>query len=259
MCGIAAVLLFPQDRAAAQWQAIREIFTGNLLANEKRGEAATGVAVAGLCGTARILKRALPASRFVALPEYQQILSQLGPDTTLLLGHTRLPTKGSPCRDENNHPIQAGPVIGVHNGHIENDDELFAACGCQRSAEVDSEILFRLIESLDPQLPAAGYLDMARRRIAGLRGQYTFLACDGRRPARLLVLKHHNPLCMHFHREWNALIFSSRYAFLRNALGVPLSAGILSPDQLMVFDAHRLSELRSAPELSLPLEPTWQV
>lgn len=255
MCGIAAILLFPQERSRAHWQAIRDLFTSNLLAHEQRGNAATGLAVADLHGRISIFKSAMGASKFVGTAEYKETLAQVGPYTTLVLGHTRLPTKGHPSRDGNNHPIQAGPVFGVHNGQIENDDELFAACGCQRAAEVDSEIVFRLIENIDPSALPGRYLDEVRQRIAAMRGQYTFLACDRRKPEQLLVLKHNNPLSMHFHQEWKALIFSSRYAFLRKAVAAPLSAGIMAYDQLMLFDARRLPELGSSPRTILPIGP----
>src|SRR6516165_7536119 len=43
------------------------------------------------------------------------------------LVHVRDFTKGHPSVAANNHPIRHGPVVGVHNGRIENDDELLAA------------------------------------------------------------------------------------------------------------------------------------
>jgi hypothetical protein len=66
-------------------------------------------------------------------------------------------------------------------------------------------------------------------------------------------LKHNNPLCIHFHREWNALIFSSRYVFLRKAFGAPLIAEALEHDQLILFDARSIPELGILPKLAMPL------
>ncbi len=253
MCGIAAVLLYPQERSAEQWRAIKNVFTQNLIFNEARGKAATGTAITDMDGGVRLYKSALAASKFVKTAEYQEILSNIGNKTTLILGHTRLPTKGDPSKNGNNHPVQAGPVFGVHNGHIENDDELFAICGCERSADVDSEIIFRLIESVDPTALNGQYLGKVRHLIQVMQGQYTFLACDRRRPEQLLALKHNNPLCIHFHLQWNALVFSSRYIFLRKAFGVSLIAEALEHDQLMLFDARSIPELGISPKLSMPL------
>lgn len=60
--------------------------------------------------------------------------------------HTRFATQGSPANMKNNHPIDAGGIVGVHNGHISNDNELFrtihADSEYRRKAEVDSEAAF---------------------------------------------------------------------------------------------------------------------
>lgn len=60
--------------------------------------------------------------------------------------HTRWATQGSPKRNINNHPIDVRGIVGVHNGHIVNDDALIKACGdYQRQGEVDSEAAFAYI------------------------------------------------------------------------------------------------------------------
>lgn len=254
MCGIAAILLNPQERPAKDWQAIRSVFTQNLLSNEERGRAATGLALVCADGRAMLFKRPLPASRFVALEDYQTLLDTIGSQTTLILGHARMPTKGSPSCSHNNHPLKAGPVFGVHNGRIENDDELFCHLSLPRQGEVDSEIIFRLLETVSPAALNGNYLNTIQPLLQLLEGQFTFLACDQRQPERLLVLKHNNPLCVHFHLEWNALIFSSRYIFLRQAFGRSLTAEALEHDRLMYFDARMIPQQGARPICSLQLE-----
>ncbi|MEW5867705.1 MAG: hypothetical protein AB1894_00390 [Chloroflexota bacterium] len=253
MCGIAAILLHPQERPSADWQAIREILTRNLIFNEERGRAASGLAVVQTDGQVSLLKTPVPASEFVESALYLDLLEEIGPQTTLLLGHTRLPTKGDPAWNANNHPIQAGPVFGVHNGQIANDDDLFARFDLPRSAQVDSEIIFRLIEPANPATLNGNYLETIRPRLQLLQGQFTFLACDCRRPGRLLVLKHQNPLCAHFQPAWNAIIFSSRYVFLRKAFGFSVITEALPHDQLLLYDASRLPQDYSEPLAQLPL------
>jgi len=66
---------------------------------------------------------------------------------TELLVHVRDYTKGHPSIAANNHPVRHGPVIGIHNGIIVNDDELLAPFGCARAEPrmtVDSEAIFAL-------------------------------------------------------------------------------------------------------------------
>src|SRR6476469_8749956 len=70
-------------------------------------------------------------------------------EATQLLVHVRDYTKGHPSLAANNHPIRHGSVVGIHNGIIKNDDELFARHGIERAEPgmtVDSEIIFALAE-----------------------------------------------------------------------------------------------------------------
>jgi glutamine---fructose-6-phosphate transaminase (isomerizing) len=70
-------------------------------------------------------------------------------EATKLLVHVRDYTKGHPSLAANNHPIRHGSVVGVHNGIIDNDDQLFAQHGIPRAEPemtVDSEIIFALAE-----------------------------------------------------------------------------------------------------------------
>lgn len=241
MCGIAALLLHPQERSPEQWRALTDLFTRNLVYNEERGKSATGLAIVQRNGQVSVAKMPLPASEFTLTAEYRALLARLDAQTTIALGHTRLPTKGSPRNNANNHPIHTGPVWGVHNGHIQNDDELFARYGYARQAEVDSEIIFQLLADLSPA-SHHDYLSMVAARLRLLSGDFTFIACDQRAPTQLLVLKHNNPLCAHWHAEWNALVFSSRYVFLRQAFGHPVNAEALPHHRLTLFDALALPQ-----------------
>jgi len=57
--------------------------------------------------------------------------------------HTRYATLGSPKNNDNNHPIDVNGVVGVHNGHITNHNELFKKVHeYKRKGQVDSESIF---------------------------------------------------------------------------------------------------------------------
>ena len=90
-------------------------------------------------------------------------------DAAQALIHVRDFTKGHPEIAANNHPIRHGTVVGIHNGIIENDDELLARYGIERAEPqmtVDSEAIF----ALDGAAPArrAGALRDARRDGGGV-------------------------------------------------------------------------------------------
>jgi asparagine synthetase B (glutamine-hydrolysing) len=165
MCGIAGYSLAPHsqlDRTLAA-QAL-------LAAIAERGTDAVGYAYpanAGKNGPLVVVKQQTPASKLlehVAVPE----------GTNELLVHVRDFTKGHPSVPANNHPIKHGPVVGVHNGRIANDDELLAEHPCARaepSMTVDSEAVFAIaahfsndasaFEALDGSM-AAAWLDERR-------------------------------------------------------------------------------------------------
>lgn len=219
MCGLAGLLLQPKARSDSCWQAIRTHFRDNLLANEERGRDATGVAVVRLDGSVAMYKVEVPSSAYVRSPGFARLMDSLDERVTCVLGHTRLPTKGTPDNPLNNHPIQVGQVLGIHNGHIRNDDSMFSRFHLPRHAQVDSEIIFQFLDLLDPELLAQTYLQHAANVISVLSGNMAVLALDMRLPDRLLVIKAGSPLSVYDAPEWGALTFSSRYVFLRKTFG----------------------------------------
>jgi glucosamine 6-phosphate synthetase-like amidotransferase/phosphosugar isomerase protein len=256
MCGLAGIFLHPQERSEEDWQIIRRTFSETLLSNEERGRDASGVALVRRDGTYRIFKQPVAASQLIEMPGYQALLAEVGPDTTCLLGHTRAPTKGSRWDNANNHPLLAGQVIGIHNGHIHNDDELFAGLSLPRQGHVDSEIIFRLLDTVEPWSRNGGYLTAVRQRMALLQGRFATLSVDLWHPERLLVLKQNVPLCVHYHAPWQALCFSSRYIFLRKAFGRSVITEALDPGYAYLFDVHHLPRQGKEPVDQASLSPS---
>src|SRR5215469_14405743 len=135
MCGIAGFSLTPHSRLDRTLAA-----QALLAAIAERGGDAVGYAHPdpSAAGRAVVVKQRTPASK---------LLEQVSvPDAaTELIVHVRAFTKGHPSVPANNHPVRHGPVVGVHNGRILNDDELLAAHPCARSEPsmtVDSEAVF---------------------------------------------------------------------------------------------------------------------
>src|SRR5438477_12593931 len=136
MCGIAGYSLAPSARVARTLAA-----QALLAAIAERGADAVGYAYRAR-GDAypTVVKQRTPASLLlerVSVPE----------DASQLLVHVRDYTKGHPSIAANNHPVRHGPVIGIHNGIIVNDDELLAEHDCARAEPrmtVDSEAIFAL-------------------------------------------------------------------------------------------------------------------
>lgn len=253
MCGLSGVLLLPGRRAPEVWAAIREIVRGNLVFSEERGRDASGVAVVSDVGELILLRRPVPATVLVESDEFRGVMDHVGQDTTCVLAHTRHPTKGSPSRNANNHPIPTRNLVGVHNGHIDNDDRLFATLRMSREGEVDSEVIFRLLDDPVAPLACAGRISELAGKVALLEGTFATLSVDLRAPTWLLALKWQRPLCLHYEERHRALYFSSRYIFLRKAFGRSVITEALDSDHGYLFDADSLVGRRSSPVARFPI------
>ncbi len=136
MCGIAGYSV--RSRSGLE----RTLAAQALLAAiAERGADAVGYAYRSPAETyPTVVKQRTPASQFLDRLSVPQTATQL-------LVHVRDYTKGHPSIAANNHPVRHGPIVGIHNGIITNDDELLAPHSCARAEPrmtVDSEAIFAL-------------------------------------------------------------------------------------------------------------------
>ena len=139
MCGIAGYSLSPSSSVE------RTLAAQSLLAGiAERGADAVGYAHRGAGGgRVEVHKQRTGASELldrVSIPD----------DAAQILVHVRDYTKGHPSIAANNHPVRHGAVVGIHNGIIQNDEEIFAQHGFERAEPqmtVDSEAIFALAEA----------------------------------------------------------------------------------------------------------------
>src|SRR3954469_2331048 len=169
MCGIAGYSL----RSASSLE--RTLAAQALLAAiAERGADAVGYAYRQP-GVAypTIVKQRTPASELLDRVTVPQEVDQL-------LVHVRDYTKGHPSIAANNHPVRHGPIVGIHNGIITNDDELLAPHSCARSEPrmtVDSEAIFAL----------AAHSRNEPRALEALAGSMAAAWLDQREPGTLFA------------------------------------------------------------------------
>src|SRR5919197_3565477 len=137
MCGIAGYSL------NARSELDRTLAAQALLAGiAERGADAVGYAYRAGAADVTVRKQRSGASALL-----EQIAIPAAATQVLL--HVRDYTKGHPSIEANNHPVRHGAVVGVHNGIIVNDDDLFATLAIERAhpqITVDSEIIFAVAE-----------------------------------------------------------------------------------------------------------------
>ena len=171
MCGIAGYSLRPGS------QVERTLAAQALLAAiAERGADAVGYAYRGPAETyPTVVKQRTPAS---------QLLERVSVPASAnhLLVHVRDYTKGHPSIAANNHPVRHGPVVGIHNGIIVNDDELLAPHACARAEPrmtVDSEAIFAI----------AAHSRNDARALEHLRGAMASAWVDEREPGVLFLAR----------------------------------------------------------------------
>ena len=154
MCGIFGVV-YGSDAA------ITPEFAGRVVeklfrASETRGREAAGMALFN-GESIDVLKQAGSVSDFLANPKYRELMdgalasyqANRSADRRVALalaGHSRLVTNGLQSTQENNQPVIAGGGVGIHNGIIVNEGELWNQHPeYDRLAEVDTEVLVNLV------------------------------------------------------------------------------------------------------------------
>ena len=155
---------------------------------EYRGYDSAGVAVLGEDGALQVARRA------GKLANLEKVLSDTPLGGTLAIGHTRWATHGPPT-DRNAHPHVdcSGKVAVVHNGTIENFEQLVAGLeqrGHERHSDTDTEVVAHLIEErYDGDLPAA-----VRSVCKHLEGSFVLVVAHADQPDLVVGARRNLPL-----------------------------------------------------------------
>lgn len=216
MCGLCGILQGPAPRARADRERLEELFSRLLVLSEHRGPHATGAAWVRRDGTYRVEKAPLPAWRFLQTACYADFLNEAGKDITLLMGHTRWPTRGSVSNPANNHPQWVAPILLTHNGHVLEVQRHFRRLRLLRTADVDSELLARLAQRY---ADADGlHLPAFLEALAPLDGRISLALVATTRPDEIILLKGNMPLEVRVHDERQVLCYASESRILDVAL-----------------------------------------
>jgi glutamine---fructose-6-phosphate transaminase (isomerizing) len=155
---------------------------------EYRGYDSAGVAV--INGSLRRLRSTGRVAQLARLADESRLEGSIG------IGHTRWATHGVPS-ERNAHPHVSGGVSVVHNGIIENHDEVRArlrARGYEFDSETDTEVIAHLIHWF---LHSGHDLFAALRAAAAeLVGAYAIAVIAAADPTRMVVARMGAPLLL---------------------------------------------------------------
>ncbi|MGC2519059.1 MAG: glutamine--fructose-6-phosphate transaminase (isomerizing) [Burkholderiales bacterium] len=163
---------------------------------EYRGYDSAGVAVLA-DDTADASRRVLRCVRSTGrVAELEKLVQRQGLAGELGIAHTRWATHGVPS-ERNAHPHVSGGVSVVHNGIIENHEELRArlrAKGYVFVSDTDTEVIAHLVHS---NLAVGGTIfDAVWRSVTELIGAYAIAVISESDRSRLVVARHGAPLLL---------------------------------------------------------------
>ena len=179
MCGIVG--------AVAQ-RDIAAILVDGLHRLEYRGYDSAGVAVLGADKQMNILRRVGKVKALDDALEAKPLLGGTG------IAHTRWATHGEPS-EANAHPHRSGKIAVVHNGIIENYEELRAelqARGYVFQSQTDTEVIAHLVEW--EFRTSNSLLDAVQKTVKQLRGAYGTVVLNEEEPEHLIVARSGSPL-----------------------------------------------------------------
>lgn len=141
MCGIFGIVA-PRNSTVTNKEA-KKIADTLFTLSESRGKESSGLAISSH-NAITVYKSQLPASTFIQLPVYQQLITSAVPPFAAI-GHARLVTNGPAERNRNNQPVIKDGIVGVHNGIIANDVELWKKfSSLKQKYEVDTEVMLSM-------------------------------------------------------------------------------------------------------------------
>ncbi|MFM5238644.1 glutamine--fructose-6-phosphate transaminase (isomerizing) [Aeromonas veronii] len=179
MCGIVG--------AVAQ-RDVAEILVEGLRRLEYRGYDSAGVAVFSANQPLQRVRRLGKVAELAKALDEQSVHGGTG------IAHTRWATHGEPS-ERNAHPHVSEDIVVVHNGIIENHEELreeLKALGYVFSSDTDTEVIAHLVHH---ELKSAGSLLAAMQTaVKQLRGAYGTVVMDSRDDSRVVVARSGSPL-----------------------------------------------------------------
>ncbi len=183
MCGIVG--------AVAQ-RDVAEILVEGLRRLEYRGYDSAGVAIVDDESNLTRVRRLGKVQELADAVDSAQVVGGTG------IAHTRWATHGEPS-EANAHPHMSGDIAVVHNGIIENHEELrelLKSRGYVFESQTDTEVIAHMVEW--ELRSSETLLEAVQKTAKQLEGAYGTVALDRKDPSRIVVARSGSPIVIGF-------------------------------------------------------------
>lgn len=238
MCGIFGVVTTERSRLPAQ--AVRNAINELFRLSESRGKEAAGVAVL-TADKLYVYKEAIRATALIRRKEYRDIIDRAvsngnghrAPAT--IIGHSRLVTTGVQENRLNNQPVINAGAVGIHNGIVVNDEELWKTHPeIQRNGQVDSEIIVGLIRRFAAR--GSSLVEAVRQTFALIKGAASVAVVFDDLDA-LVLATNNGSLYITDGAESGVFLFASEEYILRTLLSKRSLAALLDNHPIRHIEA----------------------
>lgn len=170
------------------------------------------------------------------------------------IGHTRWATHGGPT-DENAHPHSSEHISLLHNGIIENYQELKAFLteqGYTFASQTDTETAAHLMDYYYKQ--AGDFLDAVIKALGDIRGTYAFGIICKDEPGKIICVRQENPLLIGLGDGENFMA-SDIPAFIKYTKKYL----VMEPGEIAILEADKVTvvDIDKNPIEKTPLTVTW--
>ena len=170
------------------------------------------------------------------------------------IGHTRWATHGGPT-DENAHPHSSEHISLLHNGIIENYQELKAFLteqGYTFASQTDTETAVHLMDYYYKQ--TGDFLDAVIKALGDIRGTYAFGIICKDEPGKIICVRQENPLLIGLGDGENFMA-SDIPAFIKYTKKYL----VMEPGEIAILEADKVTvvDIDKNPIEKTPLTVTW--
>src|SRR5690625_3366085 len=218
MCRLGGVVLTQRPRTLDKYTQITEDLLGLLVKMEDAlGGDGNGLSFHYPNGEYRIIKDHRKVNRLFG--KFEEIRQNLIDGAVIVQMHSRLSTGGDSKYHENLHPFTHEPIIGCHNGQVEDmhiwDD--LARLNMKPYSVVDSEAIFASLSAFSNTLRPK----QVQYTIDDLWGTYAITAVSQKKPNMLFMMRQENPLCYWNNRKEGEIWYASTSDLFPETLGIP--------------------------------------
>lgn len=178
----------------------QDLIYSGLARLEYRGYDSAGIAVIDARG-------GKPETRIIKAPgklkELRKFWDAIDFPSGQAIGHTRWATHGE-ANEVNAHPHKVGYVTIVHNGIIENHQEIrkaLASEGVKFLSQTDTELFSHMISRRRAR--GESLVESVRKSFQEIQGASAFVVMDEREPGRLVVVRNGSPLVLGIGKDEN--------------------------------------------------------